>query len=278
MKKIRWLTMSFLALTIFCGTAFAAAPDANLDNQMQASQQVIDSGLAKLDLETLRPEEYDAVMEAAPYAYLDIDEINVTRTAESSALEDRVLDARETIIYTQDWVRDGGWAALYDKNTGELTEIPEFHDLFPEDWDLPNAKDWDIENVVNPTGDSSQGGTLSYSGPYRKTLQHPYGTIELPYPSSTTNTPAFGYYYTGNNTKGTQLYSLDCTYGLSQGQTWNAGYSGGTTADFNKTDIPYDEGLLLTLDEYTTYYFRASSYYGPLSAQIELYYLYPVYS
>lgn len=72
----------------------------------------------------------DTLAEAEQYAYLDLD------TA-TSALQEKILDARNTIIFSKDWVADGYEAYVEDVTTGEILEVlPSFSELFP-DWDLP---------------------------------------------------------------------------------------------------------------------------------------------
>lgn len=275
MKKFRWLVISAFAVTIFCGTAFAEATDANLDNQIQASQQAIDSGLAKLDLETLRPEVYDAVMEAAPYAYLNLESLNTARNAVS---EEKVIESRNVIINSQSWVRDGGWSAIYHKSTGELTVLPEFHDLFPIDWNPPIVNDSVTENFEAAFEDESvqaDFGKTSISPYviYNRYVEHTYKNVDLKYPSSTSNTPAFGSWTTRDFQGLESLHALECV-GLSSSKTWNAGHSKGFVSEGSATDLAYDDEYWMMFEGETTYRFRASSYDGPATVDIDLYQYY----
>lgn len=71
-----------------------------------------------------------ALAAAEQYAYLDLD--NAT-----PAMQEKILDARNTIIFSKDWVADGHEAYVGDFTTGEILEVlPSFSELFP-DWDLP---------------------------------------------------------------------------------------------------------------------------------------------
>lgn len=86
-----------------------------------------------------------ALARAEQYAYLDLD-------SASPELQEKILDARNTIIYSQDWVADGFTGYIGDVRTGEiLKELPTFSSLFP-DWDLPildTATESENENTID---------------------------------------------------------------------------------------------------------------------------------
>lgn len=70
------------------------------------------------------------VKEAEEYAYLDPD-------SASEALREKILAAREVIIFHSRWVADGYSGNIWDVETGEIIEtLPAFSELFPG-WDLP---------------------------------------------------------------------------------------------------------------------------------------------
>ena len=70
------------------------------------------------------------VEEAEEYAYLDLD-------SASEELREKILAAREVIIFRSRWVADGYSGSIRDAKTGELIEtLPTFSALFPG-WDLP---------------------------------------------------------------------------------------------------------------------------------------------
>ena len=54
-------------------------------------------------------------------------------------LQDDIVAARNEIIAATDgWVADGFTGEVIDFETGEVQEVlPSFHDIFPEDWELP---------------------------------------------------------------------------------------------------------------------------------------------
>ena len=70
-----------------------------------------------------------ALKSAEQYAYLDPDT--------SPELKEEILNARNTIIFSQDWVADGLTGYIENVETGEIIkELPAFSSLFP-DWDIP---------------------------------------------------------------------------------------------------------------------------------------------
>lgn len=66
------------------------------------------------------------------YAYLDLDE------AEES-IRPVILQARNIIVHRQSWVADGVSGQILRSNGSIKQELPEFHDLFPPDWEIPVA-------------------------------------------------------------------------------------------------------------------------------------------
>lgn len=91
----------------------------------------------------------EALTKAEQYAYLDLD-------SASPSMQKKILDARNTIIFSKDWVADGYEADVEDVTTGEVLEtLPSFSELFPG-WDLPVD-----ESIASTSNDSSL--TLSSS-------------------------------------------------------------------------------------------------------------------
>lgn len=64
------------------------------------------------------------------YAYMNL------KTADET-LEAKVLEARSEIIMNTSWVVDGVNGYVVDENDNIVRKIPEFHDIFPSDWDIP---------------------------------------------------------------------------------------------------------------------------------------------
>lgn len=89
----------------------------------------------------------EALTKAEQYAYLDLD-------SASPSMQQKILDARNTIIFSKDWVADGYEADVEDVSTGEVLEtLPSFSELFPG-WDLP---------VDESTASASNDSTLTLS-------------------------------------------------------------------------------------------------------------------
>lgn len=63
------------------------------------------------------------------YAYLNQDKA-------VQSLKDKIITARNELIYRQDWAADGYTVYCVDPTTGESELLPAFSDLFPG-WDLP---------------------------------------------------------------------------------------------------------------------------------------------
>lgn len=64
------------------------------------------------------------------YAYLTLDDVD-------PSLVPVVIEARNRIIFRQSWVADGLKGYVHDRNGDVIEEVPQFSDLFPEDWDVP---------------------------------------------------------------------------------------------------------------------------------------------
>lgn len=99
-----------------------------------AAEKEISENLSTLELQNLDQEQYADVMEAAPYAYMDLNAVQDTATKE------KILEARNTIIFNQSWTAEEGLeAGVIDLETGEwIEQAPYFYDIFPADWEIPN--------------------------------------------------------------------------------------------------------------------------------------------
>lgn len=65
------------------------------------------------------------------FAYQDIN------TAPEHSKE-AITESREKIIYSYSWTADGITGIIIDKD-GNAEEVPEFHELFPAEWGIPNV-------------------------------------------------------------------------------------------------------------------------------------------
>lgn len=66
-------------------------------------------------------------------------------------LHEKILEARNIIINNSPgWVADGWYGGVFNVKTGEIIRIlPQFYDLFPEDWDMPVDSEKDIDEKVS---------------------------------------------------------------------------------------------------------------------------------
>lgn len=152
-------------------------------------------------------------------AYLDLDEA-------PAEMKDEIIDARNTIIFSEDWVADGYSAEVYDTDGTIIRSIPQFSDLFPE-WDLPVfecakpipvMKIGDFESSMpNSNSDWTILGSFS---------------IYLKKPGNTNTTP-FASLYANPLTIGNSLRTYVTS--LTSSETCNIGYtnmSTGTTLGY----------------------------------------------
>lgn len=141
--------VAILLVTCLMGTA-------NADDVMpvepvpEVSQEEIDKQretVVKYNEEESRiKEQYlDSEEDIQYYAYLNIS------TAEEE-LKPIILVARNTIIHRYSWVADGMNGKVLDKDGNVKREIPEFSELFPEDWEIPvsPAKNVDLSYYADP--------------------------------------------------------------------------------------------------------------------------------
>ena len=69
---------------------------------------------------------------AQEYAHMDINDVT------SEILRDKILEARQTIIYDNSWVADGNEGYVKHAD-GTIEKLPCFSELFPE-WNMPEIK------------------------------------------------------------------------------------------------------------------------------------------
>lgn len=70
-----------------------------------------------------------AVAEAEKYAYLDIEAV-------SPELRQKIIDSRDIIIFSTDWVSDEAVFGIRWDSDGVIHELPKFSEVFPG-WDNP---------------------------------------------------------------------------------------------------------------------------------------------
>lgn len=140
MKAIKG-TFSAALAAILLMYLFIVTGDANAGNvvpvnsEPEVTQEEIDKQreiIAKhSEEETKIREQYlNSEEDIQHYAYLNI------RTAEEE-LKPIILVARNIIIHRYSWVADGMNGKVLDEDGNIKREIPEFSELFPEDWEMP---------------------------------------------------------------------------------------------------------------------------------------------
>lgn len=88
---------------------------------------------AEAKAEPMTQEQIEAYLEKDGleyYAYMIL-------TDAPEEIQPLVLEARDRIIHSSSWVDDElqGWVCDRDGNVVEI--VPKFHDIFPEDWEIP---------------------------------------------------------------------------------------------------------------------------------------------
>ena len=134
MKKLKMLLAIVFAVAVVlgCTPAFAAEAPIQVKSDVPLSKAWSNTEVALSN----------EVMAAAEYAYMDID-------SATPVMQEKILDARNTIIYSQSWTNlaecDGVTVKAIDIKTNTTYDLPDFYDLFPADWDVPCADCMPIE-------------------------------------------------------------------------------------------------------------------------------------
>ena len=191
----------------------ASATESNYSSDIsnaQVFQAYVDNQLQKLDLSSLPEERYKSVVDASKYAYIDLDSVD------SAYMKDKIIESRNTIIFSQGWVADGLGGRIIDKY-GNYEEVPEFHKLFPDDWEVPSfqQEDDDVDSV------STSKETRDWDTVFNK-------IVTLKIPSSITNSPEFYSIETSAFVGTSNEYNIKklSTVGYNNmGNTYNLGYS-----------------------------------------------------
>ncbi len=189
-------------------------------------------------LDTVNLSEFDD--EIIQCAYMDIETASVEQ-------QQKILDARAIIINNSSWVADDANAYIVDDETREIISVvPKFHDIFPDDWELPivevpeTMELSDISDSIMPT----------WTG-YAFYMQE----VELTRPSDDQITNPFAT-FSGRN--GLFYVSADSI----PGQTYNFGFSNHATrrSVFSQVNIQNGTGVLYETSSGITYGCRASTY------------------
>lgn len=82
----------------------------------------------EMDPENIAP--YFEKHEPEYYAYMNLHEVE-------EKLIPVILQARYWLVFTESWVADSTNGAVLDENGVEIETVPHFHEIFPEDWEIP---------------------------------------------------------------------------------------------------------------------------------------------
>lgn len=120
-----------------------------------------------LAAETSYSTDAQRLKQAEAIAYMDLD-------SASGAMQARILEARNTIIYSKSWVANGATGRILDRDGNVYEELPQFTDIFPSDWAVPLAEtspiavqseyDWNpfFNDNINLKKPPTTGGTPAF--------------------------------------------------------------------------------------------------------------------
>lgn len=146
MKQIKTIIVFFCLIT-FLGTTVCAERGEEEKCSIQSNTEGIEEKEnIQLENEFLKTEQ-----DIQNYAYLDLDEV-------SPELVPVVIEARNKIIFRYAWVADGLEGFVYDKNGNIKEKLPQFSELFPEDWSIPILPTGVDLSYYNTNGVEIKGG------------------------------------------------------------------------------------------------------------------------
>ena len=132
----RWLMSTGITFSILASMIGLSASASMLAVSEQQDAYILEKSSSDVTETALPEKEIDwANMDwetAEFYAYMDLEQ------AEES-IKPMILAARNKIIFQSNdgWVADGMNAYVEDADGNVVEELPQFSDLFPEDWENP---------------------------------------------------------------------------------------------------------------------------------------------
>lgn len=224
---------------------------------MSLSFSVFASTEESMDFEEM--EYAEQLQRAKEIAYLDVD-------AATPEMKEKILEAREIIIYSTGWVADGYYGYIQDAETGEIIKVqPKFSELFPG-WDIPvqevNAlDDSSISEIPNGISEDDSSDIVLLAAKWVKLVTKSY---YLNVASSTQNTDPFAVVTADPYKVGSCIRAKAIALGASE--TYNIGMSNYDTGE----SYGYEPNLTLN-QPYTVYVgssgprvaVRASTYSNP---------------
>lgn len=175
-------------------------------------------------------------------AYERIDESTV------ASRKTAILAAREAVIYSKSWVADGVYGAILDQNGNVKEVLPQFSDIFPEDWDVPVERNsYSVLMSSDPeTGLMRSGPAFDISPIFNK-------SIWLSKPTNQ-DTPPFCSFSTTGFPGTSSEYRVETVYtsGIHENTTttayYNVGYSNTTTGVSLGYAVNLENGEVFTID------------------------------
>lgn len=158
-------------------------------------------------------EQASKIAEAKKYAYMDLD-------SATSDMKERILAARETIIYSRSWAADGCSVSI-QRADGTEEFLPQFSELFPG-WDIPTVDSLPAEDIDEPPSEWTDLPAIEppYATPMATAYQ--YCSPYLKHPSDSNTAPFFAFNHNG-------MYVRTTVYQLNASEHCNIGYSNYTT-------------------------------------------------
>lgn len=132
-----WVVCSLFLMVLFFG-GYAAAAKGSEEIEINEKQVQCDSeeiGAFHIPEDTNFLDDSQVLY----FAYMDLNEAD-------EALKSKILQARNIVISNSSWVADGVNGYIENRDTGIITPLPHFSEIFPSDWDMP----------VYPTEDAEQ--------------------------------------------------------------------------------------------------------------------------
>lgn len=199
----------------------------------------------------------DTVEAVYATAYMVIDE----ETEEEQKAQ--ILAAREEVIYSKSWVADGLSGRILDRDGNVKRVLPQFSDIFPEDWDLPITE----ESQGGLNSSETCGLEIMTVLPEFDVVQSFYGEVKLSAPSLPL-TPPFCTIETTGWPGYTQEYYVETVYtngvykNLFEEGTFNVGYTDVSTGESLAFATYLENGDTFEFDppENITLGVRASTY------------------
>lgn len=116
-----YLTASTLSSKVFAVHAKCSYPTSKLNTNIKVNSYADESYFSQ-HIQSEDDIQY--------FAFLNIDKADKT-------LKPLILMARRELIFRSSWVADGTHGRIYNADGTLREELPQFHDLFPEDWEIP---------------------------------------------------------------------------------------------------------------------------------------------